>query len=385
MSILKEHNWEPFVHDCLSQLIKKHQCDSGTPRSQQPYLVFDFDETCIFGDIEDHLMRYQVENILFNMTPERFKALLVNNIDALDQPIGDQVANYGDLVADLVVHYQWLYDHYIQGDWDLDRVKKQPDYVSFRAKMIYLYYHIHQVFKYQQGAIWPTYWFDGMSQADLNDVVADVVAEYLNAPRKNEWFTTHPDADNKIEQLSVNMISGFRFYPEVIDLINTGYDHGILSYIVSASPHGLMQAMASHLPFNIPANRIIGMPHGENSQGQLTAEIVDDRLMTAKVGKSETIRSILMPLHGGQAPIGVFGDSMGDYNMLTDFADTEVSLLINRCLNNETQTLVQRSIDQYGTTDARYLLQGRNENIGSFISDRQSILFGSKELQLKSE
>ena len=65
------------------------------------------------------------------------------------------------------------------------------------------------------------------------------------------------------------------------------------------------------------------------------------------------MNTYLKPKHNGKAPILVAGDSSGDANMLTEFKDTKVLLLMKR----------EGKLDDVAK-DGRALIQKRNAQTG---------------------
>jgi hypothetical protein len=68
----------------------------------------------------------------------------------------------------------------------------------------------------------------------------------------------------------------------------------------------------------------------------------------------------------------VFGDSHGDFNMFTEFADTEAALIVNRLLRGDIVSLCRNAAAIHGAPDARFLLQERNDDIGLWQSRQAS-------------
>ena len=92
----------------------------------------------------------------------------------------------------------------------------------------------------------------------------------------------------------------------------------------------------------------------------------------------------IAPKHGNKGPILVGTDSNGDYDMATDFAETQVVIVMNRVRKSSDRIskLSKQAVEETGKPDARVILQGRNENEGVFIPYQGSYLFGKKELQV---
>jgi hypothetical protein len=50
--------------------------------------------------------------------------------------------------------------------------------------------------------------------------------------------------------------------------------------------------------------------------------------------------------------------------MLTELADTEAGLIVNRLKGGDIGSLCRRAVDSHGASNARFLLQGRNDAVG---------------------
>lgn len=85
------------------------------------------------------------------------------------------------------------------------------------------------------------------------------------------------------------------------------------------------------------------------------------------------------------APLMVFGDSSGDWNMMTDWmesGDTELGVIFNRYRKPGSDPIWQGSNEaaqSIGDPDARFVLQGRDENTGELRPSEKSILLGETD------
>lgn len=111
---LKKANWEPKLYDRLNQLIDDMQLSGSKEPSNQAYMVFDFDETCIMGDIEDHLSLYLVDHLAFRMTLKEFYEVIQPDFLDVNQKLGPAKIPLGILTESLRNDYSYLYDLYIK-------------------------------------------------------------------------------------------------------------------------------------------------------------------------------------------------------------------------------------------------------------------------------
>ena len=84
----------------------------------------------------------------------------------------------------------------------------------------------------------------------------------------------------------------------------------------------------------------------------------------------------------GYDPLLVFGDSDGDAWMLSDFKGTQVGVIVNRIKKGEIGNDSQMAANGMGERNARFILQGRDENTGLMIPDEKSIKYGKSEKKL---
>ena len=67
--------------------------------------------------------------------------------------------------------------------------------------------------------------------------------------------------------------------------------------------------------------------------------------------------------------------------MLMAFPDTQVSVLINRVLDNRTKDIITLSESKDSNLANRYFIQGRDENAGGWRPSISSVLFGKQTSQ----
>lgn len=100
-------------------------------------------------------------------------------------------------------------------------------------------------------------------------------------------------------------------------------------FVVSASLEDVVAAFAT-LPkygYDLPRNHVFGLRLAQDD-GRLVARYLEGWPLLHGPGKVELIRRELVSRFG-RGPALVFGDSDGDFNMLSEFEDTEVGLIVN--------------------------------------------------------
>lgn len=389
---LEKGNWAPENYAALTDLIEKYGKNSKDyDEKKKPYAVFDWDNTSIINDVEEALLAYQLENLEFKMTPEEFSNTIRINIpkdnfvEACNNDEGKPV-NIELVGADIDSDYKFLYENYkgFKGTKSLDEIKATPEYKDFIAKTRYLYNSIGESFSSDVSYPWVTYLFAGMTEKEVSELTEKSNDYWLNHELGEETWTSPKELAGKAGVVSVKFHSGLRTIKEQQNLYKTLMDNGIDVYICSASFIDVVRTFATNPKFGyeLPKENVFAMELERDDKGVIKAEFRKGYDQTQSKGKTKTIEKFLVENHGGQGPLIVGGDSAGDVAMLSDFKDTKFSLIINRCKGDELGKLSKEAADTIGKSDARYYLQGRDENTGEFRPNQKSVFLGSKEEKL---
>lgn len=393
--IIDTGKWAPATLNRLQKFIDENGVKSPNyDPKHKPYAVFDWDQTCIFNDTQEELFRYQIKNLMFNMTPEEFAAAIRYDVPKDDfsseyNNLEGQPVNIEKIGADLDERYKFLYDNYIslkdKDDAKLAKIQETEEFKDFQAKLAYLYEAIGGTFSANVSYPWVLYLFTGMTTQEVqalteesNDVALGEKIEYYT-------LTSSSKLPGKAGVVTGEYKRGLRIAPEMSNLMNVLRGNGIDVYICSASLEDVVEVFAG-LPkygYNVPAENVIGMRLEKDNDGKFKTEYKKDYPQTQQEGKTAAIKQILVSKYG-YGPVFVAGDSQGDYNMATDFEETQLVLIINRVrkLSDEITILAQKAIESLKDPNAKYVLQGRNENYGLFIPQESTIRYGNKEAEL---
>lgn len=369
---LTKNNWEPFVYHQLNQLIKNH----SSKNKPSDYVVFDFDNTSLIHDIEDHLMMYMVQFLLFKMTPKEFNHLLRSGEGDYSATIDSKAFSFSfdDLVTDIIDSYQYLYSQYIFSQKQaLEVIHQSTHFKNFQAKLRLFYNLANQSFERKPGHFWPLFFFQGNSPTSLDQLAYQAVEWGLNLPIELKIYRSSADILGKTGVVEADFEQGLVFSRELINLYQVFQTNGIGVYIISASPVGLVQAIASRYDFKLPSRQIYGMEYVIDNNNKITAKLKAKRPLTKGDGKVQTIQKYIAPHYNNRSPIATFGDSMGDYPMMTSLEGVKLSVLFNRYMNNDTQKIISQAKETYGKPTAKYVVQGRDENSGSLIPSFKTI------------
>ncbi len=388
-------NWDPFNKKQIENLINRFgkAGDSYDP-ARPPYVVFDWDNTSVFLDIEEATLIYQLENLIFGCTPAVLDSAMRTGIDTsaeLTEPnAAGQKFSTGKIIADISGSYTWLYDHYIGlhggGSSSLDEVKLNPHYRNFITKVRFLYDAIYTTYSADKAYPWVTYLFAGLDSARIYEMIAHTVD--WQKGEKIEKVTWTSPVDDELPgqyagQVSVTWDNGLRLVPELQELYAKFREAGFDVWVCSASFTDVIRAISSNPAFGYhnAASNVIAMELERDLSGKILPVFRKGYIQTHGTGKTEAINRFLAGPSGryGYGPLFIAGDSEGDQNMLFDFSSLKTGLIFNR-LNGQGKLLgelTRQAVESYGKKDAKYLLQGRDENTGTLIPRQGTIRLGA--------
>ncbi len=381
--VLTPGKWAPTTYKSMQSLIDTYGKNGPSYSSQnKPYVVFDWDNTCIMNDTEEALYMYQIENLAFKLTPEEMGALVRKNV-----PDGPFVKDYNnaagepvtvDAVAtDIENSYTFLYNNYVGfgGTMSLADIKKTDQYLDFRAKMWYAYDAIGETHGTKVSYTWVLFFFKNMTTAEVQ-ALAEKSNDYAlgQAIAKDKWVSPASLPGNA-GVVGVSRTTGLRLTEEIADLMNTFRANGIDVYVCTASLEDVVAVFATNpkYGYNLPRENIIGM-RLEKANGVTTDQYKKAWVQTAEHGKTLAISQVLASMRGD--PLFIAGDSSGDYNMMTEFPGIKRVLIVNRLKGGKFGKLCAEAAATLGKPDAKFLLQGRDENTGLWIPTEKMIKLG---------
>ncbi len=382
--------WDAFNRAQIDGLIASLGKDSaGYNAAKPPYVVFDWDNTSVFLDIEEASLIYQLENLVFGATPAQLEVALRKNIPKKDfLPAYNNAAgkpvNIDRVVPDIVASYTWLYQNYkgLKGDQSLAVVALSPHYSAFTTKVRYLYEAIGDTFDHDTAYPWVTYLFAGMTEAQVRKLTADTVAWQLKEPITKVKWTSPAVLPGRAGVVSVSWKNGLRLQPEMQALYAAFRNAGFDVWVCSASFVDVIKEISSNPAFgyNNPPERVLAMELERDANGVIQPEFRRGYDQTQGPGKTKNIQRFLVTRYG-YGPSFVAGDSEGDQNMMADFADTKKVLIVNRLRDPKTDIgkFSAQAVQNYGKADTRYLLQGRDDNTGAWVPSQLHTPLGATQ------
>lgn len=382
-------NWAPDTRARMQAVIDKNA-------NMGKYVVFDFDNTSVIFDIQEALLVYQIENLIFKIEPAKMKGVLETQIPDLKKAVGKTVdgkdVTCEMLIADLVSDYEWLYKNYKGlgggGKQDLKYIHATNQYQDFSAKLRYMYSAVGDTFDASISYPWVTYLFYGMTPVEVQ-AMATASHKYWSTYGRYayETWTSPTEQPGKAGTVTVDFITGVTFTDELKDLYHTLAANGIDVYICSASPQDTIVSASISMGYGVPEERVFAMRNklvdgkyineydynwgGEGKYAQTQAE-----------GKSTVIANFIAPKYDNAGPLMVFSDSKGDFWMMTDWmeeGDTELGVIFNRYRkpSDPIWESSKEAAETMGKADARFVLQGRDENNGCLRPSEYSIMLGT--------
>jgi len=388
---LNQGQWDPFNRAQLNKLLAMYGDTSPTyNKDKKPYVVFDWDNTSIFLDVQEASLIYQLENLLFKMTPVQMNAAIRMGIgkdnfkdhnNAAGQPV-----NIDTIAPDIVASYDWLYKNYkgLKGRRSLEEVKQSPHYMAFITKVRYLYEAIGDTFDHAVSYPWVLYLLTGMTEKETRAMTVATVEWQLKQPIESVKWTTPAAMPGKAGIVSVEWKNGLRLVPEMQDLYAKFRANGFDVWVCSASFVDMIKEISSNPKFgyNNSDQNVIAMELARDAKGVIQTKFREGYDQTQGPGKTKAIQRFLVSKYG-YGPLFIGSDSEGDQNMMVDFDSIKTVVIVNRLRSPKT-IIGQKSkeaVDTYGKPDAKYLLQGRDDNKGVFVPSQLHFRLGSKEGQ----
>lgn len=271
-------DWSSTVRARLEEVIAR-------PSSVRPVAVFDFDNTCILGDIGELYSHYLIDEVRYRYDLDAFWQL----IDPQDGR--DELRRLAEVSASLSppqrighpVHQRYLAEMGALYERKLAREGKASCYA------------------------WAVRLHVGLSETQMHDWSLEAIERELARPVELERRTTSRGEEVRIGR-------GIRVLPAIIETIAALKAAGWEAWIVSATNRWSVRAFASH--YGLPKERIVGNMV-EVEDGTLTDRLMPPALF--RQGKVEIIEREI-----GCRPQIVFGDSDTDFEMLCQATDLAV-------------------------------------------------------------
>lgn len=274
--------WSAPVYERLEEVVAE------TPADRR-LAAFDFDNTCIRGDIGELFGHYLVETMRYRYDLEAFWELI--------EPKEERR------------RMRRLTDRAMQ--IEPDRRPESKVYRQYLAQMAGLYARTLERFGKRTCYEWAVRLHVGLTEEQMRTWSAEAIDRELRRERTTEMYRSDEGRDIEIER-------GIRPFGEIRSLIETLQTAGWDVWIVSASNVWTIRTFAPRL--GVEPDRVLGN-RVEVRQGRLTSKT--RRPVLFREGKREAIREAT-----GRRPALAFGDAITDLEMME--SATELAVLIDR-------------------------------------------------------
>lgn len=263
--------WTPEVRGRIAETIR------SAPRSERRVAVFDFDNTCILGDIGELYSHFLIDELLYRYDLEAFWEL-IDEADGRDTI--RELAHAALDLSEAERHTSEVYERYL-------------------AEMGALYGRKLVRDGKANTYAWAILLHVGISELDMKTFSQRTIDLELKRPVGVETRQT-----SRGENVRINR--GMRPFDEIARLMRSLERRGFEVWIVSASNRWSVETFGAH--FGIANERVIGNDVYVE-YGVLTDELVPPALF--RRGKVDAIEREI-----GVPPTLVFGDSDTDYDMM---------------------------------------------------------------------
>jgi phosphoserine phosphatase len=309
--------------------------------------VFDFDNTCIFGDIGEAVLRWQLEHKAFRFDAHRLLEMLT--------PPPNAPVMLRDKTP-LLPFFAQMIDNF-----ERMMAKDKDAQHHFLIQM----FHLYNEGTVTEGLGAPYTYFlcaqllSGYQIEEVHKLVNHVAAqEGIHAGKTKIWRN---DNHKMMGPQKVQYKMGIKAQPEIIDLMKALKRARVTPHIVTASCQHIVTPLLRLWKYPVSPMHLFGIR--QQTLGDKLTEIpMPNYPLPIEHGKVELIRQEL-----SQEPILVAGDSSNDLPMLTSFETTEIRLIMhrpNKGLDHLYSAAVQdgQPAKQLPAT----ILQGRDEKTGKF-------------------
>ncbi len=341
---LKRRNWSERNHGALNELL-----ESVRPGE---IAVLDWDNTCIFNDIGEALLRRMTFGLEFRIDSKAMAAMVPDQINGHARVM---VNGKPSLLKEMKGAVFSAYERLKQEPSPGGRERSDKHYRVFTSGLLALNRALEETpgigceFAYP----WVNTLLQGLAPSELDEIAATVIARVLK-----ESLRRHAMNDPQ-GRWRYDWTSGIRLYPEMKDLAACWRERGGRVVVSTASNQRLVEKMIAMTGF--PCREVIGMELAM-AGSRFGPALKPGLRPNLGPGKVANIRSRL-----GNEPAFVAGDSNNDYEMLTSFRATRLRLVVDRRLKGRI-ALVSRKAR---AGEKAYLVQEIDQKQGKFMGRRR--------------
>lgn len=309
--------------------------------------VFDWDNTCIFGDIGEALLRHMTLNLAFKIDAAAMATMIPESVNGVQHiNIKKKPFPLKKMKEEIVTAYRELE----AGAFHISHLEARACYRIFTSGLLALNKSLEETpgigceFAYP----WVNGFLRGISLPEFEALAAAVIEQELRAPIRRHI------RNDPLRRWHYEWTGGIRLYPEMKNLAYAWEKRGGEVVVSTASNRQLVEKMIAMTGF--PCRRVIGM--GLALAGDRFGRVLETGLRpNLGAGKVANIRALLE-----NEPVLIAGDSRNDYEMLSSFPSTRMRLIVNRQAGGKIALLCRRAL----AGEKGYLAQEIDPQRGEF-------------------
>jgi phosphoserine phosphatase len=317
---LKRRNWSERNYKALDEFL------AGVRPGE--IAVFDWDNTCICGDIGEALLRRLTFSLGFAMDAGALAATLPDTIHGVSRIL---VQGKPFSLKKMKKAVCSAYERLKQDPSSLGKNDLDDDYRIFTSGLLALNRALEETPGIGCGFAYP--WVNlllqGLPLDEFDRLAVSVVEEELANPLRRHVLS------DPLGRWRYAWTGGIRLYPEMRDLAARFRERGGRVVVSTASNRQLVEKMASLTAF--PCQSVIGMEL-KVAGGRFGRSLAPGLRPNLGLGKVANLRRRLE----GE-PALVAGDSGNDYEMLVSFPGTRLRLVIDRHAGGRIALLARRA------------------------------------------
>ena len=341
---LKGGNWSRRNYEALNELLAAIKPGE--------IAIFDWDNTCIFNDIGEALLRRLTFDLAFNIGAKVMAATVPDRINGIGHVrIKGRPYSLEKMKRAVFQAYAKLK----AGSPPGEKTRISEDYRVFTSGLLALNRALEETpgigceFAYP----WVNILLQGFSLSEFRCLAAPAIGEELRNPIRRRCLV------DPFGRWRYDWTSGIRLFPEMKDLAAAWRERGGRVVVSTASNRQLVERMIAATGF--PCRQVIGMELAM-AGGRFGKRIRPGLRPNLGKGKVANIRR-----HLAGEPVLVAGDSSNDYDLLTAFRSTRMRLVIGRRDQGGIAAVRRRA--QAG--EIGYLAQEIDRRSGAFMATRR--------------
>ncbi|MCG2810877.1 MAG: haloacid dehalogenase-like hydrolase, partial [Candidatus Aminicenantes bacterium] len=318
---LQRLNWNQRNFDALNDFL------AGVRPGE--LAVFDWDNTCIFGDIGEALFRHMTLNLAFKIDAATLETMIPKSVNGVQHiNIKKKPFPLKKMKEEIVTAYRELE----AGAFHISHLEARACYRIFTSGLLALNKSLEETpgigceFAYP----WVNGFLRGISLPEFEALAAAVIEQELRAPIRRHI------RNDPLRRWHYEWTGGIRLYPEMKNLAYAWEKPGGEVVVSTASNRQLVEKMIAMTGF--PCRRVIGMGLAIEN-GCFGPHLQAGSLPNLGSGKVVNIRNRLE-----NEPVLVAGDSSNDYEMLSSFPSTRMRLIVNRQAGGKIALLCRRAL-----------------------------------------